>query len=63
MSRFQERRGDSERAELYALGLLESEPVYEKRLVLVPCPNPKTCAVHNLDRVNALIKKSKEKNG
>jgi hypothetical protein len=59
---FQERREDSERAELYALGLLESEPDYGT-LVLVPCPNPKTCAVHNLDRVNALIKKAKEKNG
>jgi hypothetical protein len=45
------------------MGRLQEREESERRLVLVPCPNPKTCAVHNLDRVNALIKKAKEKNG
>jgi hypothetical protein len=41
----------------------EEERDNERKLVLVPCQNPKTCPVHNLDRVNALIKKAKESNG
>jgi hypothetical protein len=41
----------------------EEEQDTERSLVLVPCQNPKTCPVHNLDRVNELIKKAKEKNG
>jgi len=39
MREFPERVGDSEQAEMFALGL--------PTLVLVPCENPQTCEVHN----------------
>ena len=46
MRSFEERPGDSEQAELFALGLL-AEPVDNGTLVLVPCRNPKKCPTHN----------------
>jgi len=42
---FQERKGDQERAEMFALGLL-AEPVDNGTLVLVPCRNKVFCRTH-----------------
>lgn len=45
MARFEERVGDAEQAEMFALGLFEIEE--PKRLVLQPCVNLADCETHN----------------
>ncbi len=41
MREFQERKGDQEQAEMFALGIVP--PI----LILVPCENPQKCETHN----------------
>jgi uracil-DNA glycosylase len=50
---FQERKGDQERAEMFALGLLKEE---FSELILVPCRNPKKCPTHNPQKRKRKIK-------
>jgi uracil-DNA glycosylase len=56
---FQERKGDQERAEMFALGLLKDE---FSELILVPCRNPKKCPTHNPQKRKSEIKCQKQKN-
>jgi hypothetical protein len=49
MREFAERKGDQERAEMFALGI---EP---PQLVLVPCVNPQECETHNPKKLSTPI--------
>jgi len=49
MSRFQERSGDHEQAEMFALGIVPP------KLVLVPCADSQKCEVHNPKRLSVPI--------
>jgi hypothetical protein len=57
---FVEKKGDAEKAELFALGLLkDKDPFGERRLVLVPCKHPKWCKTHGTTRIRLRQLKNK----
>lgn len=59
---FVEKPGDAEKAELFAMGLLkDKDPFSERRLVLVPCKNPKWCKTHGTTRAKLRFLKKKLK--